>query len=335
MVERYVAAHRRRDTYKGLEIAVKGKQEFINEVLYRDADGYQEPIIGACLVGHQLLFDLTRFITDVMTPEGTLIWGVRRGAGWGLSAENRSSCAIAPSRTAVSIPACGSRSSAGSSTAMPSTRTSVPDKTDAQDGSKRRKRDYTGRFLDTIPFGLALRKCKSAKLEVMGEVFNARERKRPHPDFTGPLTVEFLDYLVGDVRATYWLSVAELEDYQRLGIARTPESIFSTASLAKGFQHAFGIPRAKQRSWHLGLPALGYSSDDVEGFAAVSYFGTSRGPLPRQAVRGHPSALQVAVRLCRRPDAPPRLLLGRKTSRSATARRRSTLGLPAAPQSSC
>ena len=72
MVERYVAAHRRRDTYKGLEIAVKGKQEFINEVLYRYAYGYQEPIIGACLVGHQLLFDLTRFITDVMTPEGTL-----------------------------------------------------------------------------------------------------------------------------------------------------------------------------------------------------------------------------------------------------------------------
>ena len=185
----------------------------------------------------------------------------------------RSSSATAPTRIAVSTHACESRKLGRFKHRFAFEKTSVPAKTASAAVSKRRKRSYTGRFLDTIPFGLALRKCKSAKLEVMGEVFNARERKHPHPDFTGPLTVEFLDYLVGDVRATYWLAVAELEDYQRLGIARTPESIFSTASLAKGFQHAFGFPRAKERSWHLALPESGYSADDVEGFAAVSYFG--------------------------------------------------------------
>ena len=65
-VEQYVSTHRRRDTFTGLDIAVKGKQEFIKEVLYRYAYGYDKHIIGARLVGHQILFDLTRFITDVL-----------------------------------------------------------------------------------------------------------------------------------------------------------------------------------------------------------------------------------------------------------------------------
>src|SRR5262249_35210319 len=106
-----------------------------------------------------------------------------------------------------------------------------------------------------------------------GDTFQARVRKLPHPDFAGPLTEGFLGYLVTDVQTTYWLHVAELEDFTQHHVDRTPESIYSTASLAKGYLAAFGFPRAAERIWQLAVPALGYTAEDVAGFAASTYFG--------------------------------------------------------------
>ncbi|MGO8950083.1 MAG: hypothetical protein ACLQUY_20985 [Ktedonobacterales bacterium] len=270
IVQEYCALHLRKGGYR--RIFIRGKQEFIKEVLYRYAYGYRRESLGARLIGHQFFFDITRFVTDVMTSHGVLIRGVRRGAKWakrGVSLKlcdcPNEDCGFHPRIRVVKLGRFKHR--------FAFEKTSVPSKDAARDGTKRRKRSYPGRFLDTIPFGLALRKCKSAKLEAMGEIFDAQVKKRPHPDFAGPLTEEYLDYLVGDVQAAYWLSVAEQADYQRLGLSRSPESIYSTASLAKGFQHAFGFPRTKQRRWHLDLPACGYSTDDIQGFAAMSYFG--------------------------------------------------------------
>ncbi len=269
-VEAYVATHRYRDGSKDLQI--HSKQEFIRLVLYRYCYGYGPHLIGARLIGHHLFFDLTRLVTDVAADDGSLVRGVRRGGGWarrGFSLKlcdcPFEDCGFHPRIRVTKLGRFKFRSAFQ--------KTSVPAQRAAQHGNQRRKRDYPGRFLDTMPFGLALRKCKSASLEAMGEVFGARVRKRPHPEFAGPLTEDYLSYLVTDVRATYWLEVAELADFRHLGLSRTPESIYSTASLAKGFQRAFGFPRTGERQWRLDLPALGYSAEAIEGVAATTYFG--------------------------------------------------------------
>jgi hypothetical protein len=271
-VEFYVATHRYRGAYKGIDITILGKQDFITSVLYKYCYGYGKHIIGARLIGHQLLYDLTRLATDVWTVDGDLVRGVVRGKDWARRGFSLKLCDC-PFESCGYHPRIRVAKLGRFKMRYAFSQGSIPAKAATHDGQKRRKRTYTGRFLDTIPFGLALRKCKSAKLEDMGRIFGVKVRKLPHPDFSGPLTSEFLDYLVTDVHTTYWLYAAELEDYHQLGLGRTPESIYSTASLAKGALHAFGFPRAKDRLWKLDLPAAGYSAEAVEGFAATSYFG--------------------------------------------------------------
>lgn len=271
-VEDFRDTHSYRGKYKGLPIHIHTKQDFVQNILYRYCYGYGEKIIGARLVGHQLFFDLTRLVTDVHTSRGDLIRGVRRGAGWARRGFSLKLCDC-PFEDCGYHPRIRVAKLGRFKMRYAFSKASMPVKWAGQSSTYRRKRTYTGRFLDTIPFGLALRKCKSASLEVMGEIFGARVRKRQHPDFSGPLTREFLDYLVTDVQATYWLQVAELDDYQQLGLSRTPESIYSTASLSKGVSRAFGFPRAKERQWHLDLPEAGYNADAIEGFAATTYFG--------------------------------------------------------------
>jgi hypothetical protein len=262
-VEEWVDLHGHRGEYKQLHI--RTKQEFIKEVFYRYAYGYRH-IIGARVVGHQLFYDLSRMATDTRDAHGTLIRGVRRGGGWarrGFSLKlcdcPFEDCGYHPRMRIVKLGRFKHR--------YAFERTTTP----TMDAKRRHKRDYLGRFLDTIPFGLALRKCRSADLRTMGDVFNARVHKRDLPDFSGPPNEQSLDYLVGDVQATYWLAVAELDDYAQHRLGRKPESIYSSASLAKAYLHEFAFPRASQRDWHLSIND--YSAHDIGGFAATTYFG--------------------------------------------------------------
>jgi len=266
-VEAYIATHAYRGEYRQIHIHVRGKQDFIKNVLYTYVYGSGRHIIGARLVGHQLFFDLTRLVTDVWTIDGTLIRGTRRGAKWarrGFSfklCDCRHEFCFTHPRIRVCKLGRFKMRYAFQKVRIPTSH------------GQPTLRTYRGKFLDTIPFGLALRKCTRASLEAMGETFHARERKRLRPGFAGPIDDEFLVYLVGDVRATYWLAVAELEDYSALDLPLQPESVYSTASLAKAMLRRFGFPPASERRWHLEVSELSYTADDVAGIAASTYFG--------------------------------------------------------------
>jgi hypothetical protein len=239
--------------------------------LYRYGYGYGKHLIGARITGHQLFYDLTRLVTDVAAPGGRLIRGVRRGKDWarrGFSLKlcdcPYEDCGFHPRLRVVKLGRFKHR--------YAFEKAPLPQK----GGHGFRTRRYLGRFLDTIPFGLALRKGRSASLEAMGDTFRARVRKRERPDFAGPYTEETVEYLVGDVQATYWLGVAELADYQQHGVSRKPEANFSSASLTKGYLQDFGFPPARERTWHLDWPDLPEQSDtvhNIEGVAMTTYFG--------------------------------------------------------------
>ncbi len=265
-IEEYVDLNRYRGEYKDLTIVPK--QTFIRNVLYYFC--YNQPRGQvARLVGHNLFYDLTRLISDSAHPDGTLIPGVRQGGRWARGGFSLKLCDCPVDYCAfhprIRIKKLGrfKHRYAFSKRDRPLT----------GGGWDTRKDRTAGHFLDTLPFGLALRKGKSGSLEAMAQDFGAQVQKLPHPDFAGAITDDYLSYLVADVQATYWLSVAELRDYSALAVSKRAESVYSTASLAKGYQQDFGFPTTRQRQFHLALPELGYVAADVNGFAMSTYFG--------------------------------------------------------------
>jgi len=258
-VEDYAALHSyrwpsdRMDKYG--RIHVRSKQDFIHNVLYRYGYGRGKYIIGANVVGHNLFYDITRLITDVWREDGTLIRGVRQGGpdfrqGFSLKLCDcpHEDCFAHPRIRASKLGRFKMRYRFGAV------------------HYKEMKRTYRGRFIDTAPLGLALRKSRGASLETMGETFKAKVRKfEEHPDFAGPITEEYLDYLVNDVRGTYWLLDAELEDFYALGLPLHPQSVYSTASLAKALLRKFGFPDTRNRTWK--------TPDEIMGKAAATYYG--------------------------------------------------------------
>ena len=70
----------------------------------------------------------------------------------------------------------------------------------------------------------------------MGKRFKAATLKRPWAgEHGGPITTEYLGYLVDDVVATWDLDRAEREVFKRHGVSVSPWKIYSEASLGKAY----------------------------------------------------------------------------------------------------
>ena len=265
-VSEYVDLNRYRGEYK--DLALLSKQAFLRNILYYYC--YNQPRgQEARLVGHNPLYDLTRLITDSARADGTLIPGVRQGGRWARGGFSMKLCDC-PVDNCAFHPRIRIKKLGRFKHRYAFTKCNRPLAGGGWETSRGRT---TGHFLDTLPFGLALRKCKSGSLEHMAQDFGTPVQKLPHPDFAGPITDAYLRYLVADVQTTCWLSVAELRDYAALGVSKRAESVYSTASLAKGYLHDFGFPTSSERQIDLSLPELGYSTAEVNGFAMSTYYG--------------------------------------------------------------
>ena len=178
-----------------------------------------------------------------------------------------------PTTTAVSTHACGSRSSAGSSIALPSTKASVPAKDAAHDRTQTAQPQLYRAFPRHHPLWPGAQEVPLCHAGGdLGDAFKARARKRPHPDFTGPLT---------ESSSTIWSAMCEQRTglawgnwkIQRLPMDRTPESIYSPASLSKGFPCRLWLPscaRANMAARRAGTWIFGGGCRGLRGVQRIS-----------------------------------------------------------------
>jgi hypothetical protein len=224
-------------------VAVRSAEAFVDEVFYPWAYSQR-----ALVIGHNLFFDLSRFATD---------WGPGakrfRGGFW----LKLCSC---PHTTCWRHPPLQYKSLGRFKGLYRFRHVTLP----GPDGQLAKK-TYDGRFLDTLTLGRALLGPGDLSLKGLGTRFRASVIKRDAPDFDGPVDDAFLDYLVDDVRATYWLAVAERDLYRRHGVGRDRWTIYSEASLGKAHLHDLRVPTAARRAW--AIP------DTRQGHAMTAYFG--------------------------------------------------------------
>jgi hypothetical protein len=102
---------------------------------------------------------------------------------------------------------------------------------------------FRGRFLDTATFGRALSGPGPASLYFMSRAFRSKWLKEEWPGPHGaPITPDYLDYLVNDVRSTFGTWCGERDVYKAHGLTKEPWHVYSGASIAKGLFNEIGYP---------------------------------------------------------------------------------------------
>jgi hypothetical protein len=242
LIERYTSE--RSGLRRAQKLTVRTPEAFITEVFYPWA--YQRQ---ALVIGHNLFFDLTRFATE---------WGpgakrFRGGFYLKLCSCKHRTCWRHPPLQYKSLGRFKGLYQFRSVT-LPTTAV-----------GKRAIKRYKGRFVDTATLGRALLGPGDMSLKGLGLRAMAKILKWDSPDFEGPITYHFLGYLVNDVQSTYSLFVALRDLYRRHHLHRPIWSIYSEASLGKGYFQTLGMPRATERTWSV--------SPVVQGYAMSAYYG--------------------------------------------------------------
>lgn len=132
---------------------------------------------------------------------------------------------------------------------------------------------YPGHFVDARTLGLALSKDdqRSARigrsLRRLGEVFQVKPIAVETYYHEGPLNVGDLDAARDGLEATLALYRAESREFNKHGLAVTPDHIYSGASLGKAHFRAMGITAPPL----LDTSQVPYSPEEVLGFAISAY----------------------------------------------------------------
>jgi len=242
LVQRYAADHSGR--WGARKMRVKTAEEFVTDVFYRWAYAYH-----ALVIAHNLFFDLTRFATA---------WGPGAKRFRGGFYLKLCSC---PHKACWRHPPINYKSLGRFKGLYQFRSVTLPPRMTG----KRAVKQYKGQFLDTATVGRALLGPGDMSLKGLGVRAKAKVIKRDAPEFSGPITVEYLDYLANDVQAAYSLYVAERDLYRRHNVDRALSSIYSEASLGKAYLRAMGVPTAKARSWSI--------TSAVQGYAMSAYYG--------------------------------------------------------------
>jgi hypothetical protein len=233
-----------------LNLTLCARSEFVEKVLYRAI--LDNTLIVGCF---NLLFDLARIAED---------WGIADDGGWSLILSRwfnpeTQAWETHPYRPRIVYEALNSK-------------TALIHSTRARRSSKKSKDGKVklwppGRFLDVRTLLWALRN-KSYSLKSAGREFNIKHQKIVHTP-TGDVTIAEISYCRGDVKSTVEIlnDVAKVE-YDLHPIAKLPDQLFSTASVAKGYLEKMQIdhPRNKfvKRDRAFGIAMQGYMGGRAE-----------------------------------------------------------------------
>lgn len=114
-----------------------------------------------------------------------------------------------------------------------------------------------GAILDTSTIGRALLGPSGMSLKEMGKNFRCSMRKTEFDDYTDTISVEYLDYMIQDVKATINLFENEVIEYKQHNVNTPITSILSEASIGKAYFAELGIPPF--RMLHDYIPEWVYS----------------------------------------------------------------------------
>lgn len=122
-----------------------------------------------------------------------------------------------------------------------------------------------GAILDTSTIGRALLGPSGMSLKEMGKNFRCSIRKSEFDDYNTVINVEYLDYMIQDVKATLDLFKHEKTEYEKHGVSTPITSILSEASIGKAYFADLGI--VPFRLMHDYIPGWVYN------VAMHSYYG--------------------------------------------------------------
>src|SRR5437867_8112421 len=115
---------------------------------------------------------------------------------------------------------------------------------------------FRGNFVDLRTLGWATRN-KKFTLESACKEFNTEIQKKMSKKH-GKINAEYIDYCINDVKSTYSLFTAMLEDYEKYQIDLELGKAFSPASIGKELLRKMGISKTSQKISSIPDALLGY-----------------------------------------------------------------------------
>lgn len=127
-----------------------------------------------------------------------------------------------------------------------------------------RQGGYRGRFLDLHTLSRALSGGKNLSLLRAGKHFGAKDLKGKAKEH-GKIDEPYLRYLIQDVKATFSLYQALLQEYKKYNLSLPPEKIYSEASLGKHLLHILGFTHFDEQT--ASIPS------EIKGYAMAAFYG--------------------------------------------------------------
>jgi len=129
--------------------------------------------------------------------------------------------------------------------------------------SQKKKLHYKGYFLDLKTFSFALTN-KSYNLEGALQDFKCKLQKST-TESHGKISIQYLDYNINDTKSTYELYQKCIQRYQTFLLQKTPNQLFSPASIGKAYLEKIGIKPFMKKN--LDFPK------EILGYIMMSYYG--------------------------------------------------------------
>ena len=129
--------------------------------------------------------------------------------------------------------------------------------------SQKKKLHYKGYFLDLKTFSFVLTN-KSYNLEGALQDFECKLQKST-TESHGKITKQYLNYNVNDTKSTYELYQKCMQRYQTFLLQKTPNQLFSPASIGKAYLEKIGIKPFMEKNPDFPKEILGY--------VMMSYYG--------------------------------------------------------------
>jgi hypothetical protein len=256
ILERYVAKHKADTVSEGNgKLLLLPLGEFLDKV-------FMAAYRGRCLVvGFNLPFDLSRLASDFASARGRFAGGFSLGI-WtyrdkeGGETPNRF-------RPRIGIKHIDSKRALKGFTAR-----NAPDRSDlipedSETGNPEKGYKFRGHFLDLRTLAFALTD-QSYSLESACKAFSATHGKQA-TNRHGSVTARYIDYNLGDIRATYGLALKLLEEYRKHPIALQVTKAYSPASIGKAYLRAMGIRPILERQTDFPKAYLGYAQSAFFG----------------------------------------------------------------------
>ncbi|MGI0012628.1 MAG: DNA polymerase, partial [Nitrososphaera sp.] len=123
--------------------------------------------------------------------------------------------------------------------------------------------DFKGNFVDLRTLGWAIRNKKYSLDSACKEFSTEIQKKKVNQH--GKITTEYIDYCIGDVRATFALFNAMLSEYQKYAIELPLNKGFSPASIGKALLHKMAIADMSDK--------ISQIPDSILGYIMSTYYG--------------------------------------------------------------